>query len=219
MAFELIDVSLTLHGRCLVSGLQARVAPGEVLTLMGESGSGKSSLLAHMAGSLQPPLAATGQVRLDGQRLDDMPIEQRRVALLFQDDLLYPHMSVLQNLLFAVPRGPRPERVARAQAALDEAGLGGFGGRMPHTLSGGQRARVSLLRALLAAPRVVLLDEPFSRLDAALRTQVREFVWRHLQRAAVCAVLVTHDTADVPPGGRVIDLATLRPRPDGAADA
>lgn len=219
MAFELIDLSLTLHGRVLLSGLHARVAPGEVLTLMGESGSGKSSLLAHMAGSLQPPLAAAGQVRLDGQRLDDTPIEQRRVALLFQDDLLYPHMSVLQNLLFAVPRGPRPERVARAMAALGEAGLVGFGERMPHTLSGGQRARVSLLRALLAAPRVVLLDEPFSRLDAALRAQVRDFVWRHLRQAAVCAVLVTHDAADVPPGGRVIDLATLRPPRDEAPDA
>jgi putative thiamine transport system ATP-binding protein len=211
MAFELIDVALTLKGRTLVSGLQASVAPGEVLTLMGESGSGKSSLLAYMAGSLQPPLAATGRVRLDGDDIEAWPIERRRVALLFQDDLLYPHMSVLENLLFALPRGPRADREARAQAALAAAGLDGFGSRRPHTLSGGQRARVSLLRALLASPRVVLLDEPFSRLDAALRAQMREFVWRHLRQAEVCAVLVTHDAADVPAGGRVIDLATLRP--------
>ncbi|MFO1220464.1 MAG: ATP-binding cassette domain-containing protein [Burkholderiaceae bacterium] len=219
MALELIDLALTLHGRVLVAGLQAQVAPGEVLTLMGESGSGKSSLLAHIAGSLQPPLAARGRVRLDGRDLDALPIEQRRVALLFQDDLLYPHMSVLQNLLFALPRGPRAERVARAEAALAEAGLTGFGARRPHTLSGGQRARVSLLRALLAAPRVVLLDEPFSRLDAALRAQMREFAWRHLARSRVCAVLVTHDAADVPAGGRVIDLATLRPLARGDGDA
>lgn len=219
MALELIDVSLSLPGRMLVAGLNARVAPGEVLTLMGESGSGKSSLLACIAGSLQPPLAARGEVRLDGRDLAVLPIEQRRVALLFQDDLLYPHMSVLQNLLFALPRAPRAERIARAQAALAEAGLEHFGPRRPHTLSGGQRARVSLLRALLAAPRVVLLDEPFSRLDAALRAQMREFVWNHLRRAGVCAVLVTHDVADVPPGGTVIDLAALRGADTGGADA
>jgi putative thiamine transport system ATP-binding protein len=219
MALDLIDLSLALPDRVLVTGLRARVEPGEVLTLMGESGSGKSSLLAYVAGSLQPPLAARGGLRLDGHDLGVLPIEQRRVALLYQDDLLYPHMSVLDNLLFALPAGPRAERVARAEAALAEAGLAGFGARRPHTLSGGQRARVSLLRALLAAPRVVLLDEPFSRLDAALRAQMREFVWNHLRRSQVCAVLVTHDAADVPAGGTVIDLATLRPLPPVSADA
>lgn len=219
MALELIDLSLALPGRVLVEGLHARIEPGEVLTLMGESGSGKSSLLAHIAGSLQPPLVAQGELRLDGHDLGARPIEQRRVALLFQDDLLYPHMSVLQNLLFALPKGARAERVARAEAALAEAGLAGFGARCPHTLSGGQRARVSLLRALLAGPRVVLLDEPFSRLDAALRAQMREFVWSHLRRSQVCAVLVTHDAADVPAGGAVIDLANLRPRPAEIRDA
>jgi putative thiamine transport system ATP-binding protein len=211
MALELIDLSLALPDRVLVAGLRARVEPGEVLTLMGESGSGKSSLLAYVAGSLQPPLAGRGALRLDGCDLGALPIEQRRVALLYQDDLLYPHMSVLGNLLFALPAGPRAGRVARAEAALAGAGLAGFGARRPHTLSGGQRARVSLLRALLAAPRVVLLDEPFSRLDAALRTQMREFVWRHLRQSQVCAVLVTHDAADVPAGGAVVDLGTLRP--------
>jgi putative thiamine transport system ATP-binding protein len=139
--------------------------------------------------------------------------------LLFQDDLLFPHMSVLQNLLFATPAGPRTERVAQAQAALAEAGLAGFGERLPGTLSGGQRARVSLLRALLARPRAVLLDEPFSRLDATLRTQVREFVWQRLHDAQVCAVLVTHDANDPPPGAAVIDLATLRPAPARNPDA
>jgi putative thiamine transport system ATP-binding protein len=219
MALELIDLSLALPDRVLVAGLNARVEPGDVLTLMGESGSGKSSLLATIAGSLQAPLSARGQVRLDGRELGTLPIEQRSVALLFQDDLLYPHMSVLQNLLFALPRAPRAERIARAQAALAEAGLDQFGPRKPHTLSGGQRARVSLLRALLAAPRVVLLDEPFSRLDAALRAQMREFVWNHLRRAGVCAVLVTHDMADVPAGGAVIDLAALRGASTGSAGA
>ena len=211
MALELIDIALSLPDRPLIVGLQARVEPGEVLTLMGESGCGKSSLLAYVAGSLQPPLRATGTVRLDVHDLGALPIEQRRIGLLFQDDLLFPHMTVQQNLFFAAPPGPRASRRARIEAALAEAGLAGFGDRMPHTLSGGQRARVSLLRALLAEPRAVLLDEPFSRLDAALRAQMREFVWQRLRSARVAAVLVTHDAADVPPGGAVIDLGNLRP--------
>jgi putative thiamine transport system ATP-binding protein len=219
MALELIDLSLSLPTRVLVAGLNARVEPGQVLTLMGESGCGKSSLLAYLAGSLQPPLMAAGAVRLDGRELDRLPIEQRQIGLLFQDDLLFPHMTVLQNLLFATPRGPRAERVAQAQAALADAALAGFGARLPDTLSGGQRARVSLLRALLARPRVVLLDEPFSRLDATLRAQVREFVWQRLHDAQVCAVLVTHDEQDKPPGAPVIDLATLRPAATRTPDA
>jgi putative thiamine transport system ATP-binding protein len=218
MALELVDLALSLPQRPLIAGLQARVEPGEVLTLMGESGCGKSSLLAYMAGSLQPPLHATGTVRLDGRDLDALPIEQRRIGLLFQDDLLFPHMTVQQNLLFATPPGPRTSRTARADSALAEAGLAGFGDRLPHTLSGGQRARVSLLRALLAEPRVVLLDEPFSRLDAALRAQMREFVWQRLKSAQVCALLVTHDVADVPPDGKVIDLRRLRPLAAAGAD-
>lgn len=217
MGLELIDLALMLEARVLVAGLNARVATGEVLTLMGESGSGKSSLLAYIAGSLAPPLQGRGHVRLDGRDIDALPIEQRGVALLYQDDLLYPHMSVMQNLLFATPRGPRAQRRAQAEAALADAGLAGFGDRAPHTLSGGQRARVSLLRALLARPRAVLLDEPFSRLDVALREQIRDFVWQHLRRAGVSAVLVTHDRADVPPNGAVIDLAACRPQPATAA--
>jgi len=211
MSLELIDLALTLEGRVLATGLNAVVPAGEVLTLMGVSGSGKSSLLAYIAGSLAPPLQGSGRVRLDGRDIDALPIERRGLALLYQDDLLYPHMSVLHNLLFATPRGPRAQRRAQAEAALAHADLEGFGTRAPHTLSGGQRARVSLLRALLARPRAVLLDEPFSRLDAALRQQIRAFVWQHLRRAGVSAVLVTHDRADVPPGGQVIDLAALRP--------
>ncbi len=218
MALELVDLALSLPQRPLIAGLQARVEPGEVLTLMGESGCGKSSLLAYLAGSLQPPLHATGAVRLDGREIGALPIEQRRIGLLFQDDLLFPHMTVQQNLLFATPPGSRASRQARTEAALAEAGLAGFGDRLPHTLSGGQRARVSLLRALLAEPRAVLLDEPFSRLDAALRAQMREFVWQRLKSAQVCAVLVTHDVADVPPGGKLIDLGRLRPPAAGGAD-
>ncbi len=209
VALELQGLTLQLHGRVLVPAFDAVVAPGAVLAIMGASGSGKSSLLAHLAGLLEPPLQAGGTLKLDGRDLASVPTEQRRIGLLFQDDLLFPHLSVLDNLLFALPAGARAERVARCEQALQRAGLGGFGTRKPGTLSGGQRARVSLLRALLAEPRVLLLDEPFSKLDAALRQAMREFVWSELQRQQVCGVLVTHDEQDVPPLATLIRLPQL----------
>lgn len=209
MSLNFDKVSLSLNGRVLVPPFSAVVAPGEVLAVMGASGSGKSSLLAWMAGLLAPPLQASGGLSLDGRDLLPLPTEQRRVGLLFQDDLLYPHMSVLDNLLFALPAGPYAQRSALADQALARAGLSGFGDRRPDSLSGGQRARVSLLRALLAGPRAIGLDEPFSKLDVNLRQQMREFVWAELRANQVCGVLVTHDQADVPPGARVVELPAL----------
>jgi putative thiamine transport system ATP-binding protein len=216
MSLELQKVSIHVGGRALLRSLSARVAPGDVLAVMGASGSGKSSLLAWIAGTLGAPFEASGGLRLGGTNLALMPIQQRRIGLLFQDDLLFPHMSVRDNLLFALPAhsgpaskfaaGDRKLRVAAADGALAEAGLAGFGDRLPSSLSGGQRSRVSLLRALLAQPRALLLDEPFSKLDAALRAQMREFTFTTLRERRVPVVLVTHDAADVPPGAQVIQL-------------
>jgi putative thiamine transport system ATP-binding protein len=206
MALELHEVSISIHGRTLLRGLSARVAPGDVLAVMGASGSGKSSLLAWIAGTLEAPFVVSGDVRLDGHSVTALPIEQRRIGLLFQDDLLFPHMCVRDNLLFALPAGARPQRVATAESALAEAGLSGFGDRLPATLSGGQRSRVSLLRALLAGPRALLLDEPFSKLDTTLRAQMREFTFATLHARGVPALLVTHDAADVPPAAQLESL-------------
>jgi putative thiamine transport system ATP-binding protein len=141
-----------------------------------------------------------------------VPTEARRIGLLFQDDLLFPHLTVAQNLLFALPAragGRRQERADAVEAALANAELGGLGGRRPGALSGGERARVSLLRALLAEPRALLLDEPFSRLDTGLRARMREFTWARLHAAGVPAVLVTHDSADVPPGAACLRIGAL----------
>jgi putative thiamine transport system ATP-binding protein len=203
---ELIDIHIATPERTLVHGLSAQVGAGEVLAVMGESGSGKSSLLAWLCGTLAPGLAASGQVRLEGRDIGALPTVQRRVGILFQDDLLFPHLSVLENLLFALPAGAAAQRVARADAALADAGLAEHGRRMPHTLSGGQRARVSVLRALLAQPRALLLDEPFARLDLPLRERFRTFVFERLRTLGIPAVLVTHDVHDVPPGAQVVQL-------------
>lgn len=196
---ELKTITLATPQRSLLSGFSAQVAPGEVLAVMGPSGCGKSSLLAYLAGTLSPVFSATGQVRLNGRDIQTLPTMQRRVGMLFQDDLLFPHMTVQDNLLFALPSpGTRAQRMAQADAALSSADLAGMGARWPASLSGGQRARVSVLRALLAQPQALLLDEPFSRLDTALRERFRSFVFERLRSLNIPAVLVTHDAQDVP---------------------
>ena len=203
---------LATRDHTLVQDLHLEVAPGRILTLMGPSGSGKSSVLAAIAGTLHgvaegsEALRFGGTVMLAGQDLTLLPTAQRGVGLLFQDDLLFAHMTVAENLLFAVPAGPKRERMAEVEQALEEAGLAGFGARDPATLSGGQRARVALMRALLARPKALLLDEPFSKLDATLRDQFRAFVFDHLRDSGVPAVLVTHDAADVADPSLVVEL-------------
>ena len=206
MTLQLESVTIAVHSRTLISDLSARIEPGQVLAVMGPSGSGKSSLLAWIAGTLEAPFEARGGLRLNDVDVTAWPIQQRRIGLLFQDDLLFPHLSVQDNLLFALPAGERAARVRAAEQALDEAGLGGYGARMPASLSGGQRSRVSLLRALLAAPAALLLDEPFAKLDLALREQMRPFTFATLAARRVPALLVTHDAADVPPGAPLIRL-------------
>jgi putative thiamine transport system ATP-binding protein len=200
---RLDGVQLALAGRTLLGPLSANVAPGECLTLMGPSGCGKSSLLAFLAGTLDPVFTARGRVSIGGNAVLGLPPEARRLGILFQDDLLFPHLSVGGNLAFALPADVKPlaERRRRIDQALADAGLEGFAGRDPATLSGGQRARVALMRALLARPRALLLDEPFSKLDAPLRAEVRRFVFDHARALALPTVLVTHDEADAQAAG------------------
>ena len=199
-------VSLTLGAKPLIKPFSLEVAPGDVVTLMGPSGCGKSSLLSYIGGDLDPAFTGAGDVELNGTSLASLPPEKRRIARLFQDDLLFPHMTVAENLLFAVPALPRAERLAMVETALQRADLAGFGDRPPHTLSGGQRQRVALMRALLAKPAAILLDEPFSKLDAALRAQMRDYVFAHIRERGIPALLVTHDLGDAPSGGRVLTL-------------
>ena len=191
-------------GQTLVDGLDASVASGEVLVLMGPSGSGKSSVLGWLTGTLAPGFRAVGELAIDGASIVHLPTERRRIGLVLQSDYLFPHMSVADNLLFGLRGGTRAERRAKVCASLADAGLEGLEDRDPSTLSGGQRARVSLLRTLLSAPAVLLLDEPFSRLDAERRERIRAFTWQRARELPT--LLVTHDLEDVPDGARVIEI-------------
>jgi putative thiamine transport system ATP-binding protein len=119
------------------------------------------------------------------------------VGILFQDDLLFAHMTVRENLLFAVPTKPRAEREAVVSKALADLEMPGFAHADPATLSGGQRARIALMRALLAQPQALLLDEPFARMDTALRQRMRDLVFAQVRQSGVPALLVTHDAADI----------------------
>ena len=206
---QLDDVTIAIGGRTLVGPLDLEVPPGGTATVMGRSGCGKSSLLAYVAGTLDAAFTASGRVRVDGADVGALPPERRRIGILFQDDLLFPHMSVGGNLAFALPRdivgrAARRDAIARA---LAEAELVGFEDRDPATLSGGQRARVAVMRTLLAAPRALLLDEPFNKLDAQLRADFRRFVFEHARERALPVLLVTHDAADAEAaGGAVVTL-------------
>jgi len=187
--------------------LDIHVAPGEVLTVMGPSGAGKSTLLAAIVGALDPAFRMSGRILLAGRDITRLPTAARRIGILFQDAILFPHLSVGGNLAFALPRSvPRSERAERIAAALADAGLEGMQARDPGTLSGGQRARVALMRTLLAEPRALLLDEPFSGLDAERRGQLRDFVFRRARARKLPVLLVTHDEGDArAAGGRILD--------------
>ncbi|WP_421253572.1 ATP-binding cassette domain-containing protein [Aeromonas jandaei] len=203
---------LYLEESLLFSLPALQVAPGEVLTLMGPSGCGKSSLLAALAGVLPPngPLRLEGDVTLGERRLTQLPPQARRIGMLFQDDLLFDHLTVAENLMFGMPASVKGHRARRdkAVATLAQVDLTSQADKLPGALSGGQKARVSLLRALLAEPEALLLDEPFSRLDKPLRTAFRELVFAQIKALTIPAILVTHDEEDAP--GTILQLTESR---------
>jgi len=177
-----------------VNYVDLEVEQGEIISLVGPSGCGKTTTLRLIAGFEVPDLGTIeigGQVVADGRQC--MPPERRRIGMVFQDYALFPHMSVEQNVAFGLARMPSNERKGAINHALDLVGLQDLAGRQPHQLSGGQQQRIALARALAPRPAVILLDEPFSSIDAALRARVRTDVRQILKQAGATAIFVTHD--------------------------
>jgi putative thiamine transport system ATP-binding protein len=208
---ELRDVLITPRGRSapLFDPLTLTIPAGEIVTVMGASGIGKSTLIDHIGGHLSAGFEATGKVILCGRDLAGVAAEARHIGILFQDAVMFPHLSVGDNLAFGLARhiNGRAARQAAIREALSQAGLQGFEHRDPAELSGGQRARAALMRTLLAEPRALLLDEPFSKLDPELRADLRAFVFAHIRARALPVMMVTHDASDAEAaGGPVVRL-------------
>ncbi|EGQ7991751.1 ATP-binding cassette domain-containing protein [Vibrio vulnificus] len=200
--------NLAIHkrsGETLFSDINLTIDAGEIVSLMGPSGCGKSTLLSLIAGHLSDEFKYSGTLSLNQRDLAPLAPHQRQVGILFQDDMLFPHLNIWQNLAFALPNDIKgTERKTQAINALDKIALSELADSYPEQISGGQRARISLIRMLLAKPQMALLDEPFSKLDKELRVQFRDWVISQLQQANIPALMVTHDIDDVPPGSRVL---------------
>ena len=176
----------------IIRNISFSIKRGDILALLGPSGCGKTTTLRLIAGFEQPD---SGYIEIDGRTVAEngfnLPPEKRRVGMVFQDYAIFPHLSVAKNVAFGLGRGA--EAAQRTERMLNMVGLVGQGDKMPHELSGGQQQRVALARALALDPAVVLLDEPFSNLDTALRQQVRLEVKGLLKQNGATAVFVTHD--------------------------
>lgn len=191
---EVHEVSKDFAGVQAVRDLSLRLPPGQTLALLGESGCGKTTALRLIAG-LEAP--SSGEIWVDGLRVAGagvfVPPEKRRVGLVFQDYALFPHLTVSGNVGFGLTAMSAAQRRTRVDAMLALVNLPELGSRYPHQLSGGQQQRVALARALALEPAVLLLDEPFSNLDAVLRRRLREDVQATLRRVGATALFVTHD--------------------------
>ncbi|MGJ8580752.1 MAG: ATP-binding cassette domain-containing protein [Psychromonas sp.] len=203
------NLQLKQQQKTLLS-LDEEIIGGQVLTIMGPSGSGKSTLLNWLVGMLPSDFDATGKLYLNGADVSNIASHQRHIGLLYQDPLLFPHLTVEGNIAFAMPKGNKQDRLDEISDALKQVGLSGMEKRCPQHLSGGQQARVALLRVLLSKPKAILLDEPFSKLDSQLRQETRELVFDEIRRHSLPAVMVTHDESDaLATQGKVITLDKL----------
>lgn len=198
------QVELFRHETRLLS-LDIEIPAGEILTVMGASGVGKSTLLNWVVGQLEPPFNVTGNVFLGGTNITAIPTHDRHVGILYQDSLLFEHLTVGQNIMFGMPKGIN--RCERAIALLKDVGLEGTEKRSVQTLSGGQQARVALLRVIASMPKAILLDEPFSKLDTELRESTRQWVFDQIKEHKLPAILVTHDPDDAKAAnGQLIEI-------------
>ncbi|MEJ6066816.1 ATP-binding cassette domain-containing protein [Psychrobacter sp. 16-Bac2893] len=205
-SLEIRNLQLFREDKLLLQ-LDEQIEGGDILTIMGPSGSGKSSLLNWMTGTLPSGLSATGEVWLHGQNISHLPAHLRHIGVLYQDALLFSHLSVAGNIAFAMPKGNKKQRFEQIADALEQVGLAGMANRHPDSLSGGQQARVALLRTLLSQPKAILLDEPFSKLDSQLRAETQQLVFRQIRQHKLPTIMVTHDHSDAEAAnGKIVRL-------------
>ena len=205
-SLEIKNLQLFREDKLLLQ-LNEQIEGGDILTIMGPSGSGKSSLLNWMTGTLPSGLSATGEVWLHGQNISHLPAHLRHIGVLYQDALLFSHLSVAGNIAFAMPKGNKKQRFGQIADALDQVGLAGMENRHPDSLSGGQQARVALLRTLLSQPKAILLDEPFSKLDSQLRAETQQLVFSQIRQHKLPTIMVTHDHSDAEAAnGKIVRL-------------
>ena len=197
---ELKNITLKWNSpteKTLIKNLSIKIENSEILCVFGESGVGKSSLINVISGINEENLKIEGEIKLNGIILNNIPTEKRKIGLLLQDGTLFPHLTVEQNLLFGMNKSlNKKEKSNLILNYLDKANMSGFQDRYPNTLSGGQKARIACLRAILSEPNALLLDEPFSSLDPSQRNSFREFVVKQVKRANIPCLLVTHDEGD-----------------------
>ena len=197
---ELRNISLKWFSskeKPFIKDLNIKVNNGKILTIFGSSGIGKSSLINIIAGVYESNLLFTGDIILNNKKITNTLPEKRKIGLLLQDGVLFPHLSVEQNLIFGIKKSlTNKEKYLLINEHLIKANMEGFENRYPNTLSGGQKSRVACLRAILSEPDALLLDEPFSSIDPEQRNSFRLFVANQVREKKIPCILVTHDESD-----------------------
>lgn len=199
------NISKSLSGKQVLKNFSLSLEHGEIVALLGNSGCGKTTFLRILAGLETPD---TGTLEISGNDITHKLIEKRNIGLVFQDFALFPHLSVRENILYGLHSLKKAERIARMNNVLQLTNLEDLAKQYPHQLSGGQQQRVAIARALAPRPSLILLDEPFSSLDASLRNHLRSSVREILKEAQIPAIIVTHDQADADQvADRVINMS------------